>query len=92
MKTTEHSRTLAGATGSAKLTAAQKELMAKLTHEWARVSPHTKAGTLLSLRDKGIIEGRGNPSYGMACMEMQYNSAAWQWRIKPNNPGQPRET
>ena len=70
-----------GARKATNLTATQKTFLATLINEWQRVTPHVKAGTLLSLRDKGLIEGRGNPSYGMACMEMQYNSAAWQWRL-----------
>ncbi len=67
-----------------KLTPLQQECLSLIGREWQIAPLATKSATLLSLMERGLIEARINPGVSSwSAMQMQWHSAAYQWRRMP---------
>jgi len=70
------------------LNARQNELMALIGTEWQQAPLCTNSATLLSLRDRGLIEHRLKPGVSASyAFTRPWNSSAFQWRrCQPTPP------
>jgi hypothetical protein len=59
----------------------QKKALAMFSTEWAVAPLEVHISTLMSLRDRGLIEGKMTMSWRV-CLMLGYKSGAYHWRQK----------
>lgn len=64
------------------LTDNQRKTLNLISGDWAKSPPLVRTATLLSLKDRRLIERRNTPGLERRCFE-PYTSEAYQWRRTP---------
>lgn len=68
-----------------KLTPKQAAALKAIGPDWGRLKVYVPSTTLLSLQNRGLVEGRNHWAWSIA-IKYPYNSVAWEWRLKPSAP------